>query len=115
MDRFRRQPPMEGFTRPGSIGGEVHDDDSVEGHIMSEDRTQDLDTEGHGKPTWKASDDEDTEGHGKPVFKAGDDEDTEGHGRPVLKASDDDDDTEGHRFKADGDEDDVEGHINRLK
>ena len=130
MDRFRRQPPMEGFTRPGSIGGEVHDDDSVEGHIMSDDRTQDLDTEGHGKPTWKASDDEDTEGHGKPVFKASDDdteghgrpvfkasdddEDTEGHGRPVFKASDDDD-TEGHRFRADGDEDDVEGHLNRLK
>jgi hypothetical protein len=42
---------MEGFTRPGSLGGEAHDDDSVEGHIMSDERIQDLDdTEGKELP-----------------------------------------------------------------
>jgi hypothetical protein len=75
VDDFRRRPPMEGFSRPGSLGGEAtQDDDIVEGHIM-DDLRQDQDTEGHR------------------VFKA-DDDDTEGH--RALKASDDDD-TEGHR------------------
>lgn len=91
MDRLRRRPPMEGFTRPGSLGGGEAYDDTVEGHIMGDDR--DLDVEGHGRPVLKA-DDDDTEGHGRPVLKA-DDDDVEGHGRTVLKAQDDDD-TEGH-------------------
>ena len=118
MENYRRRPPMEGFSRPGSLGGEAWDDeDSVEGHMM-DDRTQDQDVEGHavfkadqgavlkadeedteGHGWLKASEDDDTEGHAVfkadqgAVFKA-DEEDTEGHG--WLKASDDDDDTEGH-------------------
>ena len=36
MDNYRRRPPMEGFSRPGGLGGEAFDDDSVEGHIMDE-------------------------------------------------------------------------------
>ena len=70
MDRLRKRPPMEGFS-PGGLGrgGEFQDDDSVEGHIMTDDiKDQDQDTEGHGsggRPTLKASpDDDDTEGHG---------------------------------------------------
>lgn len=61
MDDFRRRTPMEGFSRPGSLGGEAwkDSDDSVEGHIM-DDLRQDQDTEGH---RFQASDDEDTEGH----------------------------------------------------
>ncbi len=62
MDRLRRQPPMEGFSRPGSLGGEAYDDDSVEGHIMDDDRTQDLDNKGQGF-RFRATDDDDTEGH----------------------------------------------------
>src|SRR5688572_29861728 len=105
VENYRRRPPMEGFSRPGSLGGEAwDDDDSVEGHIMSDDRNLDQDTEGHA--VFKAdegavlkADDDDTEGHA--VFKAdegavlkADDDDTEGHAG-WLKA-DDDDDTEGH-------------------
>ncbi len=105
MDDYRRRPTMEGFSRPGSLGGELTDDDSVEGHIM-DDRKQDQDTEGHAN--WlRATEDDDTEGHAafKAPLKA--DDDTEGHGR--LQA-DDDDDTEGHgRLQAD-DDDDTEGH-----
>ena len=72
MDDFRRRTPMEGFSRPGSLGGEAwQDDDSVEGHIM-DDRKQDQDVEGH---RFQATDD-DTEGH---RFQATDDDDTEGH------------------------------------
>jgi hypothetical protein len=64
---------MEGFSRPGSLGGEAwKDDDSVEGHIM-DDLKQDQDVEGH---RFQASD-EDTEGH--RFQAADDDEDTEGH------------------------------------
>ena len=94
MDQFRRKPPMEGFSRPGSLGGEAHDDDIVEGHIMDDDRTQDADVEGHAG--WlKATDDEDTEGHG--VLRRADDDDTEGHlGGLNRRLSEDDDDTEGH-------------------
>ena len=76
MDKYRRRPPMEGFSRPGSLGGEAHDnDDSVEGHIMDDDRTQD------GSSSF---------------FKRADDDDTEGHAG--LRRSVDDDDTEGHRM-----------------
>ena len=99
MENYRRRPPMEGFSRPGSLGGEAWDDeDSVEGHIMGDDRTKDQDVEGHAG-RWKASDD-DTEGHAVfkadegAVFKA-DDDDTEGHAG-WLKSSEDEDDTEGH-------------------
>lgn len=87
MDDFRRRTPMEGFSRPGSLGGEAwQDEDSVEGHIM-DDLKQDQDVEGHR-------------------FQAADDDDTEGH-RALQAAGDDD--TEGHRWKIDGD-DDTEGH-----
>ena len=90
MDKYRRRPPMEGFSRPGSLGGEAHDnDDSVEGHIMDDDRTQD------GSSSYlKRADDEDTEGHAGSIARRADDDDTEGHAG-WLKASDDDD-TEGH-------------------
>ena len=65
MDRPRRRPPMEGFTRPGK-GGEAWDD-SVEGHAMNDtrdDQNQD-DTEGHGARSklQATGDDDDTEGH----------------------------------------------------
>ncbi len=109
MENYRRRPPMEGFSRPGSLGGEAWDDeDSVEGHIMGDERTQDQDVEGHSG-RWKASDD-DTEGH-SGRWKATED-DTEGHGG-LFKASDDDD-TEGHAgwMKASEDDDDTEGHAN---
>jgi hypothetical protein len=110
VEDYRRRPPMEGFSRPGSLGGEAwDDDDSVEGHIMNDEKTQDQDTEGHAK--WKASDD-DTEGHAK--WKASDDDDTEGHAATGKFKASDDDDTEGHaatgKFKASDDDDDTEGH-----
>jgi hypothetical protein len=102
---------MEGFSRPGSLGGEITDDDIVEGHMM-DDRDQTQDTEGHGispkdfspkdaypKDAWPKADGDDTEGHGispKDAWpKADPDDDTEGHAG-WLKATDDDDDTEGH-------------------
>ncbi len=93
MDQYRRRPPMEGFSRPGSLGGEAWDDsdDTVEGHIMSDDRN--LDTEGHIRR--RTDDESDTEGHGV-LRRASDDDDTEGHG--VLRRAEDDDDTEGHIF-----------------
>ena len=77
MDDFRRRTPMEGFSRPGSLGGEAwKDDDSVEGHIM-DDLKQDQDVEGH---RFMAADDDDTEGHrSTPTLRASDDDDTEGH------------------------------------
>jgi hypothetical protein len=105
MDNYRRRPPMEGFSRPGQLGGEAFDDDEVEGHIMSDQpeetqkdavRRNDDDTEGHGGVFRKATDDDDTEGHGGVFRKATDDDDTEGHGGVFRKATDDDDDTEGH-------------------
>ena len=58
VDNFRRRPPMEGFSRPGSLGGEAIDDDSVEGHIMEDDRRG---TGGEGFV--RRADDDDTEGH----------------------------------------------------
>ena len=80
MDNFRRRPPMEGFSRPGQLGGEAYDDDEVEGHTMTLRRNDnDDDTEGHGLTTPKATDDDDTEGHGLTTPKATDDDDTEGH------------------------------------
>lgn len=113
MDKFRRRPPMEGFSRPGSLGGEAYDDDSVEGHIMDDERTQDVDTEGHAK--WPRADEDDTEGH-RVLRRAEDDEDTEGHG---LRRATDDDDTEGHlgglkRSLSDDDED-TEGHAKTIR
>ena len=100
MDDFRRRTPMEGFSRPGSLGGEAtQDDDSVEGHIM-DDLKQDQDVEGH---RFQAADDDDTEGH--RALKATDD-DVEGH---RFQAADDDD-TEGHRALKASDDDDTEGH-----
>jgi len=90
MDDVRRKPPMEGFSRPGSLGGEAFNDE-VEGHIMTD---QDQDTEGHIK--LPRADDDDTEGHIK--LPRADDDDTEGHA--VRKGlTDDDDDTEGHQVK----------------
>ena len=80
MDQYRRRPPMEGFSRPGQLGGEAFDDDEVEGHTM----------------TLRKNSDDDTEGHGGVYRKATDDDDTEGHGGVYRKATDDDDDTEGH-------------------
>ncbi len=105
MDNFRRRPPMEGFSRPGSLGGEAYDDDSVEGHIMDDERQQQEDTEGHG---WRrATEEDDTEGHGgklRGIAPRADEEDTEGHMPRVRFAlpkeepnkDDDGDDTEGH-------------------
>jgi len=82
MDNYRRRPPMEGFSRPGQLGGEAfNDDDAVEGHIMTDQtddtRKLDEDTEGH-KLTRGVADDDDTEGH-KLTRGVADDDDTEGH------------------------------------
>jgi hypothetical protein len=89
MDDFRRRPTMEGFTRPGSLGGEAwNDDDSVEGHIMSDDLRQDEnDVEGHGalkRGPQKRVDEDDVADHGAPT-------------RGPQKRADEDDDVEGHR------------------
>ena len=54
---------MEGFSRPGSLGGEAVDNDEVEGHIMTDRPDQDDDTEGHAAKTRSLTDDDDTEGH----------------------------------------------------
>src|SRR6187402_126086 len=117
MDRFRQPVPMEGFSRPGSLGGEAHDDDSVEGHMMDDEKIQenpgqsgfratDEDTEGHWTGP-RASDDEDAEGHWTGP-RASDDEDTEGHG--TLPRATDDDDTEGHGTLPRATDEDTEGH-----
>ena len=97
MDNYRRKPPMEGFSRPGSLSGEAYDDDEVEGHSMSmlRNNTPDDDTEGHGLATPKATDD-DTEGHGGKFRGVTGDDDTEGHGGKFRGVTGDDDDTEGH-------------------
>ena len=74
MDNYRRRPPMEGFSRPGQLGGEAFKDDEVEGHIMEErDKLQgdgvvrrglhEDDTEGHKLTTRGIADEDDTEGH----------------------------------------------------
>ena len=110
MDDFRRRPPMEGFSRPGSLGGEAFDDDEVEGHIMGDRdrdeiggeswrrRLDDDDTEGHGVTAKRASDDDDTEGHGITAKRASDDDDTEGHGVTAKRLTDEEDDAEGHVY-----------------
>jgi hypothetical protein len=68
MDQYRRRPPMEGFARPGDLGrGEAWDDDSVEGHMMDQERRDDEDVEGHAMSSLNlratSDEDEDTEGH----------------------------------------------------
>ena len=86
MDNYRRRPPMEGFSRPGELGGEAFDDDSVEGHIIDE-RDDNPDSsfrrkvdEIPGDTTWRRRlDEDDTEGHGVTARKLEDDDDTEGH------------------------------------
>lgn len=75
MDDFRRRPPMEGFSRPGGLGGEAVDDDVVEGHIMDSDRDRIGDTDFR-----RRADEDDVEGHGLSKRSLTDDDDTEGHG-----------------------------------
>jgi len=75
MDQFRRKPPMEGFSRPGSLGGEAFEDDEVEGHIMTD---KDDDTEGHAAKR-SLTDDDDTAGHAAKTRSLTDDDDTAGH------------------------------------
>jgi len=74
MDNYRRRPPMEGFSRPGQLGGEAFDEDAVEGHMMDErDDTP-------GDTTWKRRlDEDDTEGHKLTTRGVADEDDTEGH------------------------------------
>ncbi len=84
MDNYRRRPPMEGFSRPGELGGEAVDDDSVEGHIMDE-RDDNPDT------SFRRRIDEDPD---TSFRRRLDEDDTEGH--KVNKRVTDDDDTEGH-------------------
>ncbi len=89
MDNYRRRPPMEGFSRPGQLGGEAFDDDVVEGHMMDEredtqggsdiTRRLDDDTEGHATKSRGIADEDDTEGHKLTTRGVADDEDTEGH------------------------------------
>ncbi|MDQ3689418.1 MAG: hypothetical protein M3406_05170 [Chloroflexota bacterium] len=74
MDNYRRRPPMEGFSRPGQLGGEAFDDDAVEGHIMTDQRDDDTQRDAVNRKL-----DDDTEGHGLTGRKATDDDDTEGH------------------------------------
>jgi len=83
---------MEGFSKPGSLGGEAFKDDEVEEHSMN-DKTED---------TTKL--DDDAEVHGRKGARLTDDDDAEGHGRARLAVDDrakatDDDDTEGHLKK----------------
>jgi hypothetical protein len=105
MDNYRRRPPMEGFSRPGQPGGEVIDDDAVEGHMM--DDRDDI----QGDTGWRRRNDDDTEGHATRRSVT-DDDDTEGHA--FRKSLTDDDDTEGHAFrKSLTDDDDTEGHAFR--
>jgi hypothetical protein len=106
---------MEGFSRPGSIGGEATDSDDVEGHMMDDQQgtqpegtDEDQDAEGHRIHLNDDARDEDVEGHRVRVG-ATDDEDVEGH--RVRVGATDDEDVEGHRIKLQAsDEDDVEGH-----
>ena len=91
MDNYRRRPPMEGFSRPGQLGGEAFDDDVVEGHIMDERNDKPGDTAAKRRRL-----DDDTEGHKLKSKGLVDDDDTEGH---KLKSKGIvDDDTEGHQF-----------------
>jgi hypothetical protein len=122
MDNFRRKPPMEGFSRPGQLGGEAFDNDEVEGHIMDERddiqgesatrRRLDEDTEGHLTRTSRGvADEDDTEGHKLTTRGVADEDDTEGH-KLTTRGIADEDDTEGHKLTTRGvaDEDDTEGH-----
>jgi hypothetical protein len=106
VDRFKRPPTGEGFRDIGR-GGEVTEDDSVEGHIMGDEiKDQGQDVEGHLRSR-AVPDDEDVEGHG--FRKATGDDDTEGHMR--SRAVPDDEDVEGHAIaKRLTDDDDTEGH-----
>ncbi len=102
MDNYRRRPPMEGFSRPGELGGEAFDDDSVEGHIMDERDDKPGDT------TFRRRIDEDPD---TSFRRRLDEDDTEGH-KLTARGAVDDDDTEGHKLTARGavDDDDTEGH-----
>ena len=91
MDNYRRRPPMEGFSRPGQLGGEAFEDDEVEGHIMEE--RDDIQGEGAVR---RGLDEDDTEGHGLRAKSLTDEDDTEGHGLRAKSLTDDEDDTEGH-------------------
>jgi hypothetical protein len=106
MDNYRRRPPMEGFSRPGQLGGEAFDNDEVEGHIM--DERDDIPGEGI---TRRGLDEDDTEGH-KATTRSVDEDDTEGHRATTRSLTDDEDDTEGHRATTRSltDDDDTEGH-----
>jgi hypothetical protein len=92
MDQYRRRPPLgEGFLRD-KLGGELVDDDTVEGHTMTIGKRfddEDKDVEGHGFGGKKATPDEDkdVEGHGWGGKKAtpDEDDDTEGHGGVLKK------------------------------
>ena len=81
---------MEGFSRPGGLGGEAVDDDVVEGHIMDTDRDRIGDTDYR-----RRVEDEDVEGHGLSKRSLTDEDDVEGHGLSKRSLTDDDD-TEGH-------------------
>ena len=110
MDRFKRPPTGEGFRDIGR-GGELAEDDSVEGHIMGDEiKDQGQDVEGHMR---KRVADDDVEGHAR-LRRALPDDDTEGHAYVTKKATGDDD-TEGHAYvtKKATDEDDVEGHARK--
>ena len=74
MDNYRRRPPMEGFSRPGQLGGGAFEDDEVEGHMMEE--RDELQGEGAVR---RRLDEEDTEGHKLKTRGIADEEDTEGH------------------------------------
>ena len=105
MDNFRRKPPMEGFSRPGQLGGEAFDNDEVEGHIMDErDEIQ-------GESATRRRLDDDTEGHKLTTRGIADEDDTECH-KLTTRGFADEDDTEGHKLNTRGiaDEDDTEGH-----
>ena len=107
MDNYRRRPPMEGFSRPGQLGGEAFDDDVVEGHMMT-----DRDEIQGESAVRRGSTEDDTEGH-KARRGLTDDDDTEGHVTRTSRGIADDDDTEGHVTRTSrgiADEDDTEGH-----
>ena len=108
MDNFRRKPPMEGFSRPGQLGGEAFDNDEVEGHIMDErDEIQ-------GESATRRRVEDDTEGHLTRTSRGlADEDDTEGHLTRTSRGVADEDDTEGHLTRTSrgvADEDDTEGH-----
>jgi hypothetical protein len=104
---------MEGFSRPGSIGGEATDSSDVEGHVMdeqqqtTESKDEEQDAEGHRILRNDEPAADDVEGH-RVRLEATDEEDVEGH---KIRLGTDEDDVEGHRIRLGAtDEDDVEGH-----